>query len=536
MSNPFLKASMEENTLDANDNNPLLKAEDPAKAAEEDGAKIANEFEYVESEAVEGENQKPDDAVLVEAVKDTTTDVKNIVEEVKTNADTLDAVASVAQEMYAMIQERGKLLPVEMLAIQGHMASLESSDPWVGQTDVEMPSLESFKVNGLQYTTSQVAMEGVFASLNAGIKKLFARVELLIKNGTGLAAAGLKLVEQRQEDAATLLRSLDSSHREDGLKEVSGSFVSRLQVDGRSPDAGTVVKTAVYMNQCLNELLSDSANKYAADHVREAIKALMDGVRSDRMDRPSGWLTFWLFFFLGGGVGVLIPAFKVIHDQAKVRSQIKVDPRTAPQLFNLYPSISKVNTDASARILEAKRSLPLFGNTAIQVEQYADVVRREDISKTNIPNVKLVSAGRNSGGSNTMPALTSAQRKDVLNSAIGMLSCVENYYKEYKNRNQQFYKTYVDNLDTGLKFIDENSKQKTPYANAIIGSAAGWYTRVFWSGIFSEQADIAKHATNTAGSLIDLVKASSNVAKANVAGNASQEAIAIAEEVKNPFM
>ena len=40
MSNPFLKASMEENTLDANDNNPLLKAEDPAKA------QIEKEEEY----------------------------------------------------------------------------------------------------------------------------------------------------------------------------------------------------------------------------------------------------------------------------------------------------------------------------------------------------------------------------------------------------------------------------------------------------------------------------------------------------------
>lgn len=129
MSNPFLKASMEANTLDANDNNPLLKAEDPAKAAEEDGAKIANEFEYVESEAVDGENQKPDDAVLVDAVKDTTTQVNNIVAENKTTTDTLDAVASVAQEMYAVIQERGKLLPVEMMTIQGHMASLESRAP-----------------------------------------------------------------------------------------------------------------------------------------------------------------------------------------------------------------------------------------------------------------------------------------------------------------------------------------------------------------------------------------------------------------------
>ena len=144
MSNPFLKTSMEENTLDANTNNPLLKAEDPAKAAEEDGAKIANEFEYVESEAVEGENQKPDDAILVEAVKDTTTEVNNVVEENKTTTDTIDAVASIAQEMYAVLQERGKLLPVEMMTIQGHMASLEARATWVGAGEVEMPSLESW--------------------------------------------------------------------------------------------------------------------------------------------------------------------------------------------------------------------------------------------------------------------------------------------------------------------------------------------------------------------------------------------------------
>lgn len=535
MSNPFLNASMEENTLDANDNNPLLKAEDPAKAAEEDGAKIANEFEYVESEAVDGENQKPDEAVLVEAVKDTTVAVKNIVEETKTNADTLDAVASVAQEMYAMIQERGKLLPVEMLTIQNHMASLEARDAWVGQSDVKMPSLESFKVVGLQYTTSQVAMEGVFASLNAGIKKLFARVELLIKNGSGLAASGLKLVETRKAAASDLMRSLDGSHREAGLKEVSGSFVSRLLVDGRVPDPSTVLKTAVYMNQCMGELLSDNATKYAADHIREAMKGLMEGIRTDRMDRPSGWLTFWIFFFFGGGYLPVIPAIKVAHDMLKTRSQIKVDPRMSPQLFRLYPNIAKVNSDADARILEAKRSLPLFGNVAIQVEQYADVVRREEINKTNVPNIKLVKVGRPTGG-NTMTALTAAQRKDVLNSAVNLLDSAGEYYREYAARNKEFYKTYVDNLDTGLKFIDENSRQGTPYANAIVGSAAGWYTRVFWAGIFSEQAEIAKYAANTAGALIDLVRASSAVAKANVEGSASQESLSVDTTPSNPFM
>lgn len=531
MSNPFLKASMEENTLDANDNNPLLKAEDPAKTAEEDGAKIANEFEYVESEAVDGENQKPDDAVLVDAVKDTTTEVNNIVAENKTTTDTLDAVASVAQEMYAVIQERGKLLPVEMMTIQGHMASLESRAPWVSG-DVEMPSLESFKVVGLQYTTSQVAMEGVFSSINAGLDKMVAGIGLLIKNGIGLATAGLKLVGSRKAEATKLLASLDGSHREAGLKEVGGSFVEKLAVDGRAPDAATVLKTAVYTNACLGELLSFSATKAAGEHVRQGVKALYDNINVGKMDKPSGWLTFWVFFVFGNSV---IPLVKVVHDQYKVQKQIRVDPATSPQLFKLYPNTAKIATnDSSSSILDAKRSLPLFGNRAIQIEQYADTVEREKINKSNVPGVKLVTTG-GKASVGKMQALSGAQQKDVLNSAIEMLSTAEGYYRDYASRNNEFYTTYKSAIQTGLKFKEESGSKKS-YTLFLASSIASWYSKVFWNGIFANQANIAKYGIKTAGALIDLVSASSAVAKANVAGNASQEAIAIAEEVKNPFM
>ncbi len=327
----------------------------------------------------------------------------------------------------------------------------------------------------------------------------------------------MKLVNARLDTARELARTLDNSHREAGLKEVSGGFVNRLMVDGRVADPATVLKTAVYANECFAEVLSNSASTYAAEHVRTAIKELMDSIRSDKMDRPySGWLTFWIFFFLGGNT-MIIPAVKVLHDQAKVRNQIKVDPRTAPQLFRLYPNIAKVNTTSEAKILDAKRSLPLFGNKAIQVEQYADIVKREEINKTNVPKVTLVNSGRGEV-TTKMSALTGAQQKDVLNSAIEMLNTVAEYFTEYKARNTAFYKTYVENLDTGLRFIADNKNQKTPYTNAIIGSAAGWYTRVFWAGIFKEQSDIATYASTTAGALIDLVSASSAVAKANVGG------------------
>ncbi len=532
MSNPFLKASMEANTLDANDNNPLLKAEDPAKTAEEDGAKIANEFEYVESEAVEGENQKPDDAVLVEAVKDTTTEVNNIVAENKTTTDTLDAVASVAQEMYAVIQERGKLLPVEMLTIQGHMASLESRATWVSG-DVQMPSLESFKVVGLQYTTSQVAMEGVLSSVNAGLSKLGAGIELLIKNGIGLANAGLKLAGSRKAEATKLLASLDGSHREAGLKEVGGSFVEKLSVDGRAPDAATVLKTAVYTNACLGELLSFSATKAAGEHVRQGVKALYDGINVGKMDKPSGWLTFWVYFVFANVT--IIPLAKILHDQYKVRKQIQVDPTTSPQLFKLYPNTAKVATsDNVSPILDAKRSLPLFGNRVIQIEQYANVVDREKIRKDNVPGVKLVTIG-GSVDAGKMQALSGAQQKDVLNSAIEMLSTSEGYYRDYAVRNNEFYNTFKSALKTGLDFKEESGSKKS-YTLFIASSLSSWYSRVFWNGIFANQANIAKYGIKTAGALIDLVSASSAVAKANVAGNASQESLPVVEEPSNPFM
>lgn len=533
--NPFLNASMEENTLDANDNNPLLKAEDPAKQAEEDGAKMADDYEYVDSEAVEGENQKPDDAVIEESIKDTTTDINNIVAENKTTTDTLDAVASVAQEMYAIIQERGKITSTEMFAIQSHMTSLESVSPWVGQTTVEMPSLEAFKVNGLQYTNSQVAMEGVFSTINDGLIKLNAGIGLVIKNGIGLANAGLKLVGSRKGEANKLLASLDGSHREAGLKEVGGRFVSQLLVDGRAPDASTVLKTAVYTNTCFKEILSFSATKLAGDHVRTGVKALYDGINVGRMNKPSGWLTFWTFFVFGNSI---IPMIKTIHDQYKVQKQIKVDPAASPQLFKLYPSVAKVQSgESSSDILEAKRSLPLFGNRVIQVEQYADVVQREKVTRKNVPNIALVVSG---GSANTgkMQALSGAQQKDVLNSAIEMLSLAEGYYRDYATRNNELYQTYVSGIKAGKEFREESNSKKS-YTLLIASSLASWYSRVFWNGIFAKQSAIASYGVKTSGALIDLVKASSAVAKANVEGSASQEAIALAtpaEEQKNPFM
>ena len=142
---------------------------------------------------------------------------------------------------------------------------------------------------------------------------------------------------------------------------------------------------------------------------------------------------------------------------------------------------------------------------------------------------------RGSASASKMQALSDKKKKDVLNSAIEMLSASEGYYRDYATRNNEFYTTYKSAINTGLKFKEESGSKKS-YTLFLASSLASWYSKVFWNGIFANQANIAKYGIKTAGALIDLVSASSALAKANVAGSASQESLPVVEEPTNPFM
>ena len=543
MSNPFLNASMEENTLDANDNNPLLKAEDPAKTAKEDGAKIANEFEYVESEAVEGENQKPDDAVIEESIKDTTTDINNIVKETDKTTDTLTAVASVAQEMYAVIQERGKVTSSEMFVIQSHMASLESHCDWVKDADHSMPSLEDFKTPGLQYTTSQVAMESVVGAVFRGLERLGSMIGKLVELGIGASRKYLNSADSKLKQASALMTALDGSHREAGLKEVSGSFAKALVVDGKAPDPTTILKTAAYTNAIAKEFLSGSIYQDAEKFTRLAADTLLDNTNLSSTKQPSGVMTS-LCIVIGiaaassGSILMVLPALKLISDAAKSQRTFKIDPAVTPQIFKMFPNIAKVNfSDPEIDdVFDCKRSLPLFDNKALYAYQLKSTLDPRNVHGGEFPSMHFNNGDTTKGDGFKLQALTSSQQKDVLTSAIAMLEYAKAYYGEYGTRVKSLYRINSEAIAKSKSLQKQGDNVGRSWAGALAASTMTAVYRCYWRGLLQDQSDFAAHLVKTAGNLIALVEASSAVAKANVAGNASQESLPVVEEPSNPFM
>lgn len=534
MSNPFLNASMEENTLDANDNNPLLKAEDPAKTAEEDGQKIADDFEYVDSEAVEGENQKPDEAIITGKESELVGELNNIVEVTAKESDTISALASVAQEMYHVIQTRGKLEPIEAMLIGNMVQSFESVMPSLADVERKMPSMEDFKVVGMQYTQTQVSLEGVLDRLNTGLNNLGLNIERLFKNGIGLARSMTPIIDSQIANAQKLRSNLNGAHRDAGQKEITGDFVKRLVIEGRAPDAGSVVKSAAYLNQSMAELLSSKVVDGSLQYVKASQNVLREGMNNSPIKNPSALLAF--------AVKLLIPnnnlgaALSGAHDdylKDVVGKQIKLDVSIAPELAKLFPSIAKIrDVSVDEDFMEGYRSLSLFGNKAIALTQYKKNVAL-DARPHDTPEIRLDSFGK--GYSKTIQALNASQQADVLDSALGILQTSRAYFKEYAARN----KACMGAWQQAYKQVLELHKTKSGFSQSVTRNACiellNFYTRMYWQGIFQHQSKIAIYGRRTTAALIELVEKSS----ANAQGGspkASQESIVLTTEQKNPFM
>ena len=521
----FNKPSLENNEIEASENNPLLKVEDPAKTAEEDGQKIADDYEYVDApEGIDDENQKQEDAIEEGEVLNKVTETNNIVNETQKESDVIQAVATVAAEMYAILQTNGELCPAEALLINTAMETYELAMPSLGENVTSLPSMESHAVVGLQFSNAQASMEGVIERLDKGINTLGLNITRLFKNGVGLANSLTPLFTKQIERATAIKGKINSAHRDAGQKEVNGDFVARLYVDGRAPDAGTVVKTTAYLNQCIAEVLSDSATLAATRYIKAAQKGLEQSIDLDNIEHPNAWLNLALAF-IPGGIGTLANMVKGIADKGKVMKQLKMDGNVTPELFKMYPSIAKINhPDGKNSNLDYRRSLPLFGNTYIVVSQYRPQVT-QGLKAHEVPSIRIDDDGRGAKGS--IQALTAAQQNDVLAGTINMLTTARDYYKSYGQRNADCMKAYQNAYNQHWAMV-----KRTTFKNAttvqIVLPLFDFYTRMFWRGIFKEQVNIAVYARKTGAALIDLVVASSAQAQG---GTPSQESIDV-----NPFI
>lgn len=507
MSRFVSRASFEENTLDPNENNPLLNTEDPAKQAEENGAEVAKEFEYIEDEVVENEKLREDEVIFDGEVEDKVTEVDNIVNETTKVSEVNAALSDVALEMLRIVQDKGRLTVSEMSMVKTTVSSLESMLPYVEED--AFPSLESYReAEAAQYSQTEVSLEGVFSKIERGLNNIMLNVERVMSNGVGLARSMTPIINSRLAQITNLRSKLKDANRNDGQKEVSGAFVRKLSVDGNTPNAETVVKTTTYLNECMGEILSASGTDSAVKLLKNAMTEITRA--ADRTTEEDDHISpLWLLIFNPE----LVAAFAL----EKTAKRIKIDGNMSPEFFKLYPSVAKVNHtfgDVKAdKNLEIRRSLPLFNNKALVISQY-----RRDVEvgagNHSIPKLTLVKFGEGAGDK-SMQSLTHGQQLNVLDLSEQLLLKSRDYYKTYANRSKAAMQHYKEVFKLAQKYRDANTgfgHTKKQVTVMVTLRLIDYYSRIYWMGLFQEQSKMAIYGRKTASNLIDLVLASNQTA------------------------
>lgn len=534
--------SQESNTVDPNsDKNPLLDNSDPTEGAEPD-REHGDDFQVAGEDLVEKKNVTENDVFQDGEVLNKINEIDNIAKEGQENADAVEALAAVSCEMHAILADRGHLTAGEAMVLRGLVASVESAIPELATVETAMPSMEDFKLPGLEYSNANVSMESISEKINLALNKVETNMVRLFKNGIGLANSMTPLIDAQISRCATVKGSLNGARRDDGQKEVSGGFVKNLSVDGATPDANTVIKVAKYLEQCNGEIMSPRAMEEAKQLINQLQQTVRNGVDGDVIKSPSILLRTLIVLTAAGYAGIKgakagfaagavtgNPGVAVVAGAAGavaggwtttiagvliaknnmdkiVNKQIKIDGSVAPELFKLYPSIAKVNF-AAAPQLEGRHSLPLFGNRVINVTQYAKEIDITAYQRV-VPSIELAKGGKKAEGK-TMQSLNPSQQAEVLASAERLLITARNFYKDYATRNRQAMEVSQKTAKL-IADVNKNTSSITQRAvqNAFL-STMNWYSKMFWSGIFADQHKLANYTRTSAKALIDLVVASS---------------------------
>lgn len=511
--------SQESNSVDPNtDKNPLLDNSDPTDGAEPD-RKHGDDFQVAGEDLVEVKATPESEFHQEGEVLNKINEIDNIAKEGQDTADAVEALAAVSCEMYAILADRGQLTSGEALVLRGLVTSCESAIPALANTETAMPSMEDFNIPGLGYSNANVSMEAIGEKIDSAMNSLGLNLERLFKNGMGLANSLTPLFTSQIKRAQAIKAGLNNAHRDAGQKTISGSFVGSLSIEGRAPDANTVLRTAGYLGDITDQVLSYSALDSARNNVTNAMNAIKNGV--DLKDVKKTGLIAKLIVLFGGNNPVTFLTSIGVRDA--IYSQLTFDGQYTIDMFGLYSSLAKVQTSSEAAHLEARKTLPLFGGTEIVVTDYRKNFSTQ-INHTAVPSIRIVK-GKKTADSSEMQALTSQQQQQVTDAALKILLAGRNYYKDYATRNKRAMETFKAAFKMQQQTNRENIAADRRFENMYVTNAFNYYSRLYWRGIFIDQSKVASYCRKTSKALLDLVEASSAGAQGG-SPTASTEAFA----------
>lgn len=458
----------------------------------------------------------------VEKVREGFTQVENTIK-----AD--DELNIIAEEMYNLIESKGYISSVEANFIG---LSLDTIKKRV-EIGYEMYSLEEYRSGN--HFVSQVSLEGIMQVIQNMYDIIANKIDKVIGTIGGFFKSFTPLIAKRKARVRSLLDKIDKSRRESGLKEVSGTFTQKLQIDGKIPEPKTILNNLKLLQDISNNFLGYDAGKTLNAGLENAIDGLLKDLEAKDIKNPS---KFWglyviivqvIFNRMGTGIvekiisnvfGATVTGQVVSGTAKRFMAQtlggLKFDAEGLPSLKTMYPSIAKVSLGNKAGI-DTNRSDYLLGNKILVTKDLAYYSKLQDVKidgsaknglNINDLGVSLQTSSKISGESK-IRVLTSSEQEIVLKQSLVLLDKCVLFYKDYGARIDQRHKAWR----TAFKKANQVYDGATQTPGLMLGAMAlravtKYITNLYWSGIYKAQVQWIKYINDTVDSLTKYVYAS----------------------------
>ena len=427
----------------------------------------------------------------------------------------------IAAQLENIISTEGKLSHVEKALLTLSLNKVEKDS---GES-LNIPSLED---SSNSFSASQASMEGVIFKAWSNFLNWFGNsMQRTILTTVHFFKSFTPLIAKRKKRAEEMLSRVNNSNREAGLKEVSGAWVNKLRIDGKVPEAKSVLDNLKYLNEISDVFLGYNADYDLHNCLQVAIEEMTKDIKADKVEKPSNW--WWIASILfavaaaNSKSNTGYHANKAGSDAAALGMDLRamflamksmpLNNNTMPQLFNIYKPMAKTKISDNDERIETYRSEFLLGNVYFKVSQLAWGQKFKDKSKILTKfvwdinghglGVVLRKGDRSYSDNQTIQALTSDQQREVLQQVIRQLDfCIE-FYNDYGARITRRYEVWrasfgkVKNI-FGDEFMLNPSKVSAH--NALV-NILNLITEMYWRGVYGTQIDYIKYLNTTAEAL-----------------------------------
>lgn len=405
--------------------------------------------------------------------------------EVENQIKKSDALINVSNEAHAIVADKGYLTQVE-----NHFLNVALAN--IGPEMLEaMPSVENYDGSrATELSQTEVSLEGIVDNISTAINNTILAVQKTIKNGFGVLGALTPVLDRLRKRAVAIKEGIDNSNREDGLKEIPFKGMGNLVVDGKAPEATTIIKTLKVSEELAKQCLDAGIDKAFLKFAQDTVDLLAQGSRTANEDPD---------------------------DMALMNDGIQIPFDQYPSIFNLIPAgatqtASGVHgwTDDN---FEFKSSVPLFGDRRAVTYQHRKNRKNDNVTVEYAPGLEYeVMLGAKERPS-TIQVLTSKEQVEVIDSVITLIDTVLAFWKSYKSRNDAVQKYFQ-----GVHQTYRNIKTSDRVAATSFAKGVKWLSKAYKHTLWGAQYGTAIYVRDVAMGLTELVEKSSKATQANVAG------------------